>query len=136
MVYSADILAAVDVLDLYIDKKNRVWILDFDVFSSCTDALLFSWEELDGHVEHAAMSCESQEQRPRNEGDQVPVAGEPIMRVVENPSEVFPSPAGAHRGPVDVTEVSNPVSMMMKLTQMAQQDSSSSDDEKSNDDNN
>jgi hypothetical protein len=33
-------------VDLYIDKKGRVWIIDFNVFGSPTSAVLFDWEEL------------------------------------------------------------------------------------------
>mmetsp|Transcript_17499 Transcript_17499/g.22689 ORF Transcript_17499/g.22689 Transcript_17499/m.22689 type:complete len:402 (+) Transcript_17499:129-1334(+) len=34
------------VVDLYVDKKGRVWIIDFNVFGAPTDTLLFTWEYL------------------------------------------------------------------------------------------
>ncbi|CAM9384583.1 unnamed protein product [Phaeothamnion confervicola] len=34
------------VMDVYVDRQKRVWILDFNVFASVTDSLLFSWDEL------------------------------------------------------------------------------------------
>ncbi len=33
-------------MDVYVDKKDRVWLLDFSVFGGRTAALLFDWEEL------------------------------------------------------------------------------------------
>ena len=32
--------------DIYIDRKNRIWLLDFNVYSRATDALLFTWDEI------------------------------------------------------------------------------------------
>lgn len=31
-------------MDLYVDKRDRVWLLDFNVFGPVTDALLFAWQ--------------------------------------------------------------------------------------------
>mgnify|MGYP001377946800 CR=1 FL=1 len=33
-------------LDIYIDRKNRIWLLDFNVYSRATDALLFTWDKI------------------------------------------------------------------------------------------
>jgi hypothetical protein len=34
------------VLDIYLDTHNRVWIIDFNIWGSRTDALLYNWEEI------------------------------------------------------------------------------------------
>jgi D123 len=34
------------VVDLYIDQQQRIWIIDFNVWGTRTDALLFHWSEL------------------------------------------------------------------------------------------
>ncbi|CAM9598048.1 unnamed protein product [Chrysoparadoxa australica] len=34
------------VLDVYVDKNGRVWVIDFNPFASVTDSLLFDWQEL------------------------------------------------------------------------------------------
>lgn len=34
------------VLDIYLDTRNRVWIIDFNIWGSRTDALLYNWDEL------------------------------------------------------------------------------------------
>jgi hypothetical protein len=34
------------ILDIYLDTHNRVWIIDFNIWGSRTDALLYNWEEL------------------------------------------------------------------------------------------
>ena len=33
-------------MDVYIDRKDRVFIVDFNVFGGDTDPMLFSWKEL------------------------------------------------------------------------------------------
>ena len=33
-------------MDLYVDMKKRVWIIDFNPFGNPTSSLLFEWEEL------------------------------------------------------------------------------------------
>ena len=33
-------------MDVYIDKRNRIWIIDFNVFGEPTSPLLFEWTEL------------------------------------------------------------------------------------------
>lgn len=32
-------------MDVYVDKRGRVWLVDFNVFAPVTDALLFSWAD-------------------------------------------------------------------------------------------
>eukprot|EP01083_Nonionella_stella_P214824 773722_1 len=32
--------------DVYVDKSNRVWLIDFNVWAERTDSLLFKWDEL------------------------------------------------------------------------------------------
>lgn len=101
-----------DVMDIYVDKKQRVWLLDFGVFGSSTDPLLFSWDELFELEPHL----------------NPPVDTTCDFRVILGPSDVFPHTAGASRGPIDLTTVRDPVALMMKLTQSQQQENSSDDD--------
>ena len=35
-------------MDVYVDKKSRVWLIDFGEFGGVTDPLLFTWAELAG----------------------------------------------------------------------------------------
>ncbi len=37
----------IDVADVYVDKDFRCWLIDFNPFGMLTDALLFSWSELE-----------------------------------------------------------------------------------------
>jgi len=45
------------VVDLYIDRKDRVWIIDFNVYGPPTDTLLFNWD----HIESVQVSEEEEE---------------------------------------------------------------------------
>ncbi|RYG97880.1 hypothetical protein EON65_52210 [archaeon] len=69
-------------MDVYIDQKQRIWVLDFNPFGEPTCSLLFDWAELLQHAESAPQSS--------------------LVRVVESQAEVLQSTAGRHRGPVDV----------------------------------
>lgn len=66
-----------DCLDLYIDKKNKVWVIDVNPYGSPTCPLLFDWEELNllDHLE---------------------------VRIVNSEDEKLSSAKGMTRGPIDV----------------------------------
>ena len=68
------------VMDVYIDKNDRVWVIDFNVWGSRTDALLFSWSEL-AHLQDVE------------------------MRVVETERQVRADPLSSYRAPIDVLHV-------------------------------
>ncbi len=68
------------VMDVYIDKNDRVWLIDFNVWGSRTDSLLFSWSELTG-------------------------LDDIEMRVVETERQVKADPLSSYRAPIDVLHV-------------------------------
>lgn len=35
------------VMDVYIDRRRRIWVIDFALWGDTTDGLLFEWEELE-----------------------------------------------------------------------------------------
>ncbi|KAF7658341.1 hypothetical protein LDENG_00013950 [Lucifuga dentata] len=55
------------VLDVYIDSKGKVWLIDLNPFGEVTDSLLFTWEELtsgggiDQQQESPAFRCTTSE---------------------------------------------------------------------------
>lgn len=73
------------VFDVYIDKKERVWLLDFNVWGAQTDELLYTWEEL--------VNMNGEE------------ANYPEMRVVETEREVHHDPLASYRAPIDTIEL-------------------------------
>jgi hypothetical protein len=73
--------------DVYIDKKERVWLLDFNVWGTQTDSLLYEWDELVRMVES---------------GEE---ANYPEMRVVETEREVHHDPLASYRAPIDTIEL-------------------------------
>jgi D123 len=77
------------VLDAYIDQHDKVWIVDFNVWGSRTDPLLFTWRELermDTHDEKVAVAA---------------------MRVVETPKQVRHDPLSSYRAPIDAVHVAS-----------------------------
>lgn len=76
------------VFDVYIDKKERVWLLDFNVWGTQTDALLFTWDELMNMV-----------------GSGEEEASYPEMRVVDTEREVHHDPLASYRAPIDTVEL-------------------------------
>jgi hypothetical protein len=75
------------VFDVYIDKKERVWLLDFNIWGTQTDSLLYSWDEL--------MSMTG--------GDEE--CNYPEMRVIETEREVHHDPLASYRAPIDTIEL-------------------------------
>jgi hypothetical protein len=109
------------VLDVYVDKQDRVWLIGFSPFGeeTETDSLLFSWGEIKEHI-----LC-----RGDASVEEI-VAFEPF-RVIEGESKVLPrNPSvGASRGPSDLNLISgNLFSRNSKLLQRNGDDSDSSDD--------
>lgn len=80
------------VYDVYVDKKRRVWLMDFDVFGGATEPLLFTWEELGG-------------------------ADDVKVRVVQSAADLLPHTAGQSRGPTDVLDYKDQVSRVMQMSQ-------------------
>lgn len=80
------------VMDLYIDKNDRVWLIDFNVWGSRTDALLFSWSELANLRDFE-------------------------MRVVETERQVRADPLSSYRAPIDVLHVGSAFDNFMGLCQ-------------------
>jgi hypothetical protein len=83
--------------DVYIDKMERIWLLDFNVWGSQTDALCFEWEEL---MELA--------QQPFEVGD-VPSLDNvyPEIRVVQTENEIHHDPLASYRAPIDTVEIAS-----------------------------
>lgn len=71
------------VVDVYIDRQDRVWIVDFNVWGERTDSLLFSWNELNSWESDKASE----------------------IRVVETEKEVRPHPLNNYRAPVDTVQI-------------------------------
>ena len=66
------------VFDVYIDKGRRVWLVDFNVYHSTTDCLLFDWPELADFEE-----------------------SNPEFRILEVEKEVRADPLATYRAPID-----------------------------------
>jgi hypothetical protein len=77
-------------MDIYVDKRDRVWLVDFNPFGEPTCSLLFEWEELctiSDELIRAEVSCEPQLCE---------------FRIVENSASTLQSTKGSTRGPIDV----------------------------------
>ena len=68
-------------MDVFIDRRKRVWIVDFNPFGATTDSLLFDWSEL---IEHD------------NTDDTID------FLIVETQAGVRPAPEGFQRVPADL----------------------------------
>ena len=92
------------VVDVYLDVRGRVWIIDFNVWGGRTDALLFDWDEL------TALGARARDARMRTtggigdgDGDGVPI---PEMRVVRKDMKSMTyDPLSSYRGPTDVVNL-------------------------------
>ena len=106
-----------DSVDLYVDKRRRVWIVDFNPFGEPSSPLLFDWDELLAVYERTAASSatttiptsasttvEAWTSTARSATAATTAAHvEFDFRIIERKEDALPSPAGASRGPIDVT---------------------------------
>jgi len=70
------------VFDCYIDTKEKVWVIDFNIWDPCTDALLFTWEELENLKQTE-------------------------VRAVERDREVKMDPLASYRAPIDTVSLAS-----------------------------
>jgi len=102
------------VVDVYLDSQERVWIVDFNVWSDRTDALLFDWKcltELPTRItqtrsnENNNNSTQQVDDNDKEENvqDSIPVAE---MRVVtKDMKSMTYDPLSSYRGPTDVMDL-------------------------------
>ncbi|OEU21530.1 D123-domain-containing protein [Fragilariopsis cylindrus CCMP1102] len=77
------------VMDIYIDKKDRIWILDFNPWSTNTDSLLYDWNEL------TSMDNDDDHDEDR-------------IRITEaGGSQVKPDPLSSYRAPIDTVNLAS-----------------------------
>ena len=73
------------VMDVYLDKKQRVWLVDFNVWGRSTDPLLFEWSEL--------ISLDMED--------------DPYFRIVDTPHQIRQDPLASYRAPIDTVDLAN-----------------------------
>ncbi|KAJ0404652.1 hypothetical protein P43SY_009865 [Pythium insidiosum] len=89
------------VLDVYVDKEQRVHLVDINVFGGVTDPLLFTWEELlEWRDEWRAKrsACADQDEEQDDEDATVE------FRVVESQKGIRPNPLSSYRTPTDFVD--------------------------------
>ena len=85
------------VFDVYIDKQDRVWLLDFNVWGKQTDPLLFSWDELS-----SIASLEAEEHDALTHDNR-----RPEIRVVETVNQIHQDPLASYRAPIDAVDLAS-----------------------------
>ena len=81
------------VFDVYVDRKFRVWLLDFNPFCSSTHPSLFDWSEL---LLSPSLCSSSSSQKEKTQ-----------MKIVTSQSNIKTTDAMLNRVPHDVYDVSN-----------------------------
>lgn len=87
------------VVDLYLDQKDRAWILDFNPWARSTDPLLFEWSEL--------MVMDADDTANEGSTDDVEMPHTPEMRIVETEQQVRHDPLASYRAPIDTLELAS-----------------------------
>lgn len=92
-------------VDLYIDQKQRVWVIDFNSFGSPTCPILFTWEELAGKMIDDTVDPPTTvfgESLQQGTSPCTVEAAAIDFRIIFSADEVLPSSKGRSRGPIDV----------------------------------
>ena len=93
------------VVDVYVDKNDRVWLIDFNIWAERTDALLFNWDELVQMITATTTNSNGND----NDGNKVMNVDntKPEMRVVMNENEVLFDPLSSYRAPIDTINLAS-----------------------------
>lgn len=89
------------VFDCYIDKDHRVWIIDFNVWGTRTDSLLFTWEELE-KMRNGIMDSVDE-----SVNDIIDTTKNPEIRIVDWKNEVHHDPLASYRAPIDTVDLAS-----------------------------
>jgi hypothetical protein len=96
-----------DSMDLFIDKKMKVWIVDFNPFGDPSSALLFEWHELLTLLSHVSKDEKDDQLEIFNTKNNELLLDNKCVelefRIIRHQSETFSSALGSSRGPIDVT---------------------------------
>ena len=105
------------VFDVYVDKNGRVWLIDFNLWATRTDSLMFDWDELmqlsHQYVESVSKKHISVEQDLSDTTNVVEVNARnqefqnenPEIRVVETENEIHYDPLASYRAPIDTVDL-------------------------------
>ncbi|KAF1317849.1 Cell division cycle protein, partial [Globisporangium splendens] len=92
------------IFDVYVDKQNRVYLLDINVFGAVTDTLLFTWDEL---LELREANTRSRNVSAGNDSDddgEDAVQDVVDFRIVESEQAIRPNPLSGYRVPTDLVD--------------------------------
>lgn len=86
------------VFDVYVDRNDVLWLIDFNVWGSWTDTLLFSWDELldmkDDLRSHGMTASNL------NDHEQFPE-----LRIVDHDTGIMGNPLSSYKAPIDTVEL-------------------------------
>ena len=82
------------VLDVFLSRTGRVWILDFNVWSERSETLLFSWSEIKTLIE-------SRESGTVDDIDDTRSTSSIDFKLVETENDIIPDNLSSYRGPTD-----------------------------------
>lgn len=119
-------------MDVYVDNRQRVWLVDFNPFGEPTCSLLFEWAELCNMNESSTDDITSSSQNAADINIETthvhPRYDLCEFRIIESSAEVLPSTKGSTRGPIDVHAASE-FRNFMELCKKQQAESSDEESE-------
>ncbi|GLE00958.1 hypothetical protein PINS_up009755 [Pythium insidiosum] len=93
------------VLDVYVDKEQRVHLVDINVFGGVTDPLLFSWEELLGWRDELRAKRIGKTEGDDEDDDEEDEEDATLeFRVIESRQGIRPNPLSSYRTPTDFVD--------------------------------
>mmetsp|Transcript_29442 Transcript_29442/g.83022 ORF Transcript_29442/g.83022 Transcript_29442/m.83022 type:complete len:376 (+) Transcript_29442:188-1315(+) len=115
------------VMDVFVSKRMRVYIMDFNPVGGTTQALLFEWEELPYSLEALAAGSAA----PGGSGGQPWAEGEVDVRFITQPVAIRPGARAAYGVPYDLVDTSqgSAIDELIKSMQQAAGASGGSDDD-------
>lgn len=90
--------------DVYVDKNNRVYLLNINVFGAITDTLLFSWEELLEFRDEVRLQEATRRANGDDDDDEADEHQVIDFRIVEAKGALGPNPLSSYRAPTDLID--------------------------------
>jgi len=81
------------VMDVFIDQKDRVWLIDLNPWSTHTDSLLYDWDELTAMDDPDPLDTDHDDRT--------------ILRIAQSEGEVKYDPLSSYRAPIDTVDLAS-----------------------------
>lgn len=94
-------------MDVYIDKKDKVWVVNLSPFDDSMNSALFSIEELKSLRDACGSNQTEEDRSAEKDSNNVEEEKEPVLRIVEEETSTLPSEQMFYQVPMEMYSLSS-----------------------------